>query len=98
MTSLAGRTAVVTGASRGIGRGIAEHLASLGADVVLSARTAGALEGVAGALDPDRTLAVPADVRSREAVEALFAAAADRFGGVDVVSHNAGIYPVSMID
>jgi 3-oxoacyl-[acyl-carrier protein] reductase len=96
--SLAGRTAVVTGASRGIGRGIAEHLASLGADVVLSARTAEALEDVAGGLDPERTLAFPADVRSQGEVDALFAAAAERFGGIDVVSHNAGIYPVATID
>ncbi len=96
--SLAGRTAVVTGASRGIGRGIAEHLASLGADVVLSARTAEALGDVAGGLDPAHTLAFPADVRSQGEVDALFAAAAERFGGVDVVSHNAGIYPVATID
>jgi 3-oxoacyl-[acyl-carrier protein] reductase len=96
--SFAGRTVVVTGASRGIGRGIAEHFHDLGASVVLASRTPGALDDVMATLDAERALAVTGDVGREEDVEALMASAVDRFGGVDVLCHNAGIYPVARIE
>jgi NAD(P)-dependent dehydrogenase (short-subunit alcohol dehydrogenase family) len=72
---LAGRVALVTGASRGIGAATAEALAGAGARVVLAARNAEALEGVAQAIRDagGDARAVPTDVARPEAVEALFA-------------------------
>ncbi len=75
---LAGRVAVVTGASRGIGAATAAALAEAGAHVVLAARDGPALDGVAGRIRDagGRATAVPTDVSSEGAVERLFAAAA----------------------
>lgn len=86
-TGLAGRTAIVCGASAGIGLGCAEALAAEGAKVVMFARRADVLEREA-----ERIGAVPAagDVRSPEDLERLVATAVDRFGGVDVVVLNSG--------
>jgi NAD(P)-dependent dehydrogenase (short-subunit alcohol dehydrogenase family) len=89
-----GRTAVVTGAAAGIGQAYAQRLAAEGAKVV-----------VADIADPTETLSlieaagseglgVNCDVSSAEDVAALAAAAAERFGGVDILVHNAGIYPI----
>ncbi len=96
--SFAGRTVVVTGASRGIGRGIAEHFHGLGASVVLASRTPGALDDVMATLDAERALAVTGDVGRKDDVEALMAGAADRFGGVDVLCHNVGVYPATPME
>ena len=60
--SLDGRTVVITGASRGIGRGIARTFSAVGASVVLFARGQPGLDAVAGELPPDRTIAVAGDV------------------------------------
>jgi NAD(P)-dependent dehydrogenase (short-subunit alcohol dehydrogenase family) len=72
---LAGRLAVVTGASRGIGAATATALAAAGAHVVLAARDRQALEGVAGRIKGagGQAIAVPADVSDKAAVERLFA-------------------------
>jgi NAD(P)-dependent dehydrogenase (short-subunit alcohol dehydrogenase family) len=72
---LAGRLAVVTGASRGIGAATATALAAAGAHVVLAARDRQALEGVAGRIKGagGQAMPVPADVRDKAAVERLFA-------------------------
>ncbi len=96
--TFSGRTVVVTGASRGIGRGIAEHFHRLGASVVLASRTPGALDDVVATLDADRTLAVTGDIGRKDDVEALMAGAVERFGGIDVLCHNAGVYPVARIE
>jgi NAD(P)-dependent dehydrogenase (short-subunit alcohol dehydrogenase family) len=74
---LSGRVAVVTGASRGIGRATAEAMANAGAHVVLAARDRGALEAVCGHIRQAHGEAtpVPADVRRAEEVESLFATA-----------------------
>jgi len=95
---MAGRTAVVTGASRGIGRGIARAFRDAGAEVVVSARGAAALEEVADELGRASCLPVAGDVTSLADMEALAKAATDRFGGVDVLCHNAGSYPVATIE
>ncbi|HEY8491487.1 MAG TPA: SDR family oxidoreductase [Dehalococcoidia bacterium] len=93
MRDLAGRTAVVTGASRGIGPYVARALARERMNLVLAARSAGELEAVAAELRGMgvRAAAVPADVSDRAALAALVEAAEREFGGVDVLVNNAGI-------
>jgi 3-oxoacyl-[acyl-carrier protein] reductase len=96
--SLEGATAVVTGASRGIGRGIATLFSEAGANVVLFARTQTALEHLAASLAPERTIVVAGDVTSASDLERAVSAAVDRFGRLDVFCHNAGIYPEAVIE
>ena len=84
------KVAVVTGAGSGIGRACALALARAGYAVVLAGRRADALEQVASQAGGD-TLRVPTDVTQPAQVDALFAAALQRFGRVDVLFNNAGI-------
>ena len=84
------RTVIVTGAGSGIGAGAARRFAAEGANVVLAGRNREKLDGVAADLDADRTLVQPCDVADEAQVEALMAAAATRFGGIDVLVSNAG--------
>ncbi len=86
---LSGKTAIVTGASRGIGRAIAERLSAEGMRLVLAARSVDALSGVAAAL-PSESLVHPADLRLPDAPAALVAAAVERFGRLDLLVNNAG--------
>lgn len=90
-----GRVALVTGAARGIGRGIAEAFAADGAAVVVADRDGAAAERVAGALTDAgaKALAVPLDVREADAVAAMVERVLDRFGRIDVLVNNAGVYP-----
>jgi 3-oxoacyl-[acyl-carrier protein] reductase len=88
---LAGKVAVVSGSSRGIGRGIADRLNEEGADVVYCARGEEALgAAVADAPRPGAALAVVADVSTAEGAEAVVGAARERFGGLDIVVNNVG--------
>ncbi len=87
---LEGRVAMVTGAAGGIGRAVVAALAAEGACVVAFDIDAGGAERVAAPLG-ERGLAVGGDVTSEEAVAAAFAAAVERYGGVDVVVSNAGL-------
>ncbi|HXF98894.1 MAG TPA: SDR family oxidoreductase [Gaiellaceae bacterium] len=84
---LAGRTAIVCGASAGIGLGIAEALAAEGANVVLFARRRELLEREAARLGG---LAVPGDVRSAEDAERLVRTTVDAYGGIDILVNNSG--------
>ncbi|MDT8391405.1 MAG: 3-oxoacyl-ACP reductase family protein [Lentisphaeria bacterium] len=91
---LQGRTAIVTGASRGIGREIALTLGGRGANVVVNyALSADKAETVARAIESGggRALAVKADVRDLDAVMAMTAAAKETFGGIDILINNAGV-------
>jgi 3-oxoacyl-[acyl-carrier protein] reductase len=96
--SLVGRTVIVTGASRGIGRGIAATFSAVGANVVLFARTRRDLDEVAGQLPPDRTIAVAGDVTDAEDLQRAIDTACERFGRLDVFCHCAGIYPLTQIE
>jgi 3-hydroxybutyrate dehydrogenase len=93
--SLAGRRALVTGAGRGIGRAVALDLARAGAELALSARTQGELDGVAAEAQRlgARAVAIVADVSRPDAVRELFRAARERLGPVDVLVNGAGVAP-----
>lgn len=92
--TLAGTAALVTGASRGIGRAIATELARNGADVAIVGRDRAALDETAELCARARVgataMAVVADVSSREAVEGAVAACVERFGRLDAAVANAG--------
>ena len=94
MMKLDGKTAIVTGAGRGIGRSIAAALAAQGSNVVLAARSPAEIEAAAGELNGRRkgsALAVRCDVAVERDVDALFAGCARQFGGADILVNNAGI-------
>jgi NAD(P)-dependent dehydrogenase (short-subunit alcohol dehydrogenase family) len=90
---LAGRIALVTGASRGIGRAVAKRFAEEGADLVLIARTVGALEELDDeirGINGKTSVLVPLDLREFDAIDRLGAALYERFGRLDVLVGNAG--------
>jgi NAD(P)-dependent dehydrogenase (short-subunit alcohol dehydrogenase family) len=89
---LEGKTAIITGASRGIGRAIALALAQAGADVALAARSADALHEVAAAVEKmgRHALVIPTDARRQDQVEALVAQTVERYGHLDILINNAG--------
>lgn len=94
MSDLLGKSAVVTGGSKGIGRAIAAVLAERGVGVVLCARTGGEAERTAGELNArggGRVIGVPADVRKLEDVKRLVETAVAEFGGLDILVANAGV-------
>ncbi|MBV0913653.1 SDR family oxidoreductase [Anianabacter salinae] len=90
MTDLNGKTVLITGASRGIGAASAEAFAAAGANVVLVARSEGAITEIAGRIGKT-ALAVPCDVSRFGDVEAAVKAAVDTFGRLDVLVNNAGV-------
>lgn len=88
---LAGTTALVTGASQGIGREIARTFVDEGANVALAARSDGIYETADLIDEPDRTLPVETDVTDEASVEATIDEAVAAFGSLDCVVNNAGI-------
>lgn len=101
---LAGRVAVITGASRGIGAAVARLFAAQGAHVVLIARTTGGLEEVDDAIRADGGSATltPQDLTDFDAIDRLGAALHERFGKLDILVGNAGVLgamsPVAHVD
>lgn len=93
MRAMVGKTAVVTGASRGIGVYIARALAAEGIALVLAARSAAELEGLAAELrgQGHKAIAAPVDVAQPEGQAALLTAAEGAFGAVDILVNNAGL-------
>lgn len=97
---LDGKVAIVTGASRGIGRNMAVALADAGCAVVIAARSTeenpelpGTIHSVAARIEAagGRALAVPCDVTSEESIAAAVAATLERFGRIDCLINNAGV-------
>ncbi|MXR51046.1 glucose 1-dehydrogenase [Halovenus sp. WSH3] len=92
--SVEGQTAIITGASSGIGRSIAEEFAAGGSNVVICSREQDNVDPVAEEINdserPGEALAVECDVTDRDAVEALVEATVEEFGGVDCLVNNAG--------
>jgi NAD(P)-dependent dehydrogenase (short-subunit alcohol dehydrogenase family) len=93
---LDGRVAIVTGASRGLGRAMALALAEAGADVAVAARSAADLAETAGAIEKlgRRAVVVPTDVTVYAQVEALVERAATALGRLDILVNNSGIATV----
>ena len=97
-TTLAGKTLLITGASRGIGLAIARRAAADGANIVLLAKTTEANPKLPGTIFSaaeeivaagGQALPVPTDIRDENAVAAAVAAAVQRFGGIDILVNNA---------
>ena len=98
--TLRGKTAIITGASRGIGAAAAHHFAGLGAHVVLAARSSGAIEKLAAeiAASGGQAIAVACDVSDWDQVRALIDTANREFGSADILINNAGVIdPIARI-
>ncbi|PYS29479.1 MAG: short-chain dehydrogenase, partial [Acidobacteria bacterium] len=93
--SLAGKVAVVTGSSRGIGRAIAEGMAGAGAAVTVNGRNPETTQAVAGAIAAagGKSLAVPADVGKVADIDRLIKSTVATFGRLDILVNSAGISP-----
>ena len=101
MAKLTGKVAVVTGASKGIGASIAEHLAAEGASVVVNyASSKSGAEKVVGNITSKggKAIAVQGDVSKPEDVERLFTETKKAYGKLDVLVNNAGIYEFAPLD
>jgi 3-oxoacyl-[acyl-carrier protein] reductase len=93
MGRLEGKIAIVTGASRGIGEGIARMFAREGASVTLAARTVDRLNTIVGEIEAagGSALAVEADVASTDSIRSMVEATVARFGGLDILVNNAAV-------
>jgi len=95
-TSIAGRTAIVTGGTKGIGKGIARVMARAGANVLVTGRNRADAEAAVSELDALGSGSVAyflGDVADPSACAAMAATAIDQFGGIDILCANAGIFP-----
>ena len=99
-TSLAGRSAIVTGGSRGIGRGMADRFATAGVNVLVTGRDQDNLDACVAELAdrPGTVSGLAADVTSPDDCARVVAVALERHGGLDIVCANAGIYPSGRIE
>src|SRR5688572_10130058 len=92
-TGIRGKVAMVSGASKGIGRAVAERLAMEGASLSLCARSGETLRDVARALEDKHgiaCLACPADLSRAEHIQGWVRATVERFQGIDILINNAG--------
>jgi 3-oxoacyl-[acyl-carrier protein] reductase len=97
LTSIAGRSVIVTGASKGIGKGMARVFAGKGAKVLLAARDLAQAEAAAAGIRSEggAASAVAADVSSEQDCAGMARTAIERNGGIDIVCCNAGIFPAA---
>jgi len=107
MADLKGKTIIITGASRGIGRAMAVKFARDGANLVVAAKTAqphpklkGTIYDAAEEIEAagGRALPYPVDIRFEDQVDAMVQAAIGRFGGIDVLVNNAGAISLSSVE
>ncbi len=101
MRNLAGKVAIVTGSSKGIGAGIAERLAADGASVVINySRSADAAATVVGRIEAagGTAFGVRADISKPAEIQPLIDAALRQFGRLDILVNNAGVYKVDTLD
>ncbi|MCR8546345.1 3-oxoacyl-ACP reductase FabG [Salipiger sp. P9] len=101
LTSIAGKSVIVTGGSKGIGKGIAMVFAKQGAKVMIAARGEEAAKAAVAEIEAAGGTAAYhlTDVADWDSVQEMVAATADAFGGVDILCANAGIFPqVKLVD
>jgi 3-oxoacyl-[acyl-carrier protein] reductase len=100
LTSIEGRSAVVTGASKGIGKGIASVLASKGARVLVVGRNNDAAEAAAAEMrgSGGSAVACVADVSNWEDMQRMAAVALEQHGSIDILCANAGMFPAAKLD
>lgn len=91
MTDMTGQTALITGASRGIGAATARAFAEAGGNVALLARSRDAIAEIAGEIGPDHALAIPCDISRFWEVRAAVDACVQTFGRLDLIVNNAGV-------
>jgi 3-oxoacyl-[acyl-carrier protein] reductase len=98
--SLEGRSAIVTGGSKGIGRGIAETFAAAGVNVLLTARSQADLDAAVAGLEdhPGRVSGLATDVTDPQDCRRAVETALERHGGLDIVCANAGIFPSGRLE
>ena len=91
MQRLAGRTALITGAARGIGRAFSEAYVREGASVAIADINLGAAEKAAGEIG-DKATAVAMDVTKQESIDAAIATTIANLGGIDILINNAALF------
>lgn len=97
LKALAGRTVIVTGGSKGIGKGIAKRFGAADLNVLVVSRSLADAEAAAAEIGPNAS-GFAADVSDPESCKAFAAAALERYGRIDVLCANAGIFPAAKLD
>lgn len=95
--SLAGRVAIVTGGSKGIGRGLSTRFAEVGMNVLVVGRSKADADAAAAAIGPN-AVGFAADVSEAAGCEAMVAFALEKWGRIDLLAANAGIFPAAKLD
>ena len=96
LASIAGRSAIITGASKGIGKGIARVFASKGVKILLAARDLAQAEAAAAEIGFGAS-AIAADVSNQDDCARMARIAVERHGGIDIVCSNAGVFPAARL-